>query len=103
MRSKLAELVFWFHVFLIGCVLSLGLWFSVWIVVAIMVMHRIQFLALRGCVLSQLQERLEPLPSGMSFLQYAWFRFTGMKITARQEQVLDAVLVCTPILIAMFK
>ncbi|HVM90909.1 MAG TPA: hypothetical protein VMU11_03370 [Verrucomicrobiae bacterium] len=103
MQPKLAEAVFWLHLFLVACVLSLGLWFSVWMVLAVMFMHRLQFMAFRGCLLSKLQNRLQPFPEGMGFLQYAWFRFTGIRISAAQENVLDAVLVCTPIVVALMR
>jgi hypothetical protein len=103
MQSKLAEAVFWFHIFLIGCVLSLGLWLSVWMVIAVMVGHRLQFMAFKGCLISKWQDRLEPFPEGMGFLQYAWFRFTGMRISVAQENMLDAVLVATPIVVALMR
>ena len=103
MQSRLAEALFWFHVFLVVCVVTSGFWLSFWMVALIMVLHRLQFLLLKGCVLSQIQEKIEPFPQDMGFLQYAWFRFTGIRIDARQGKFLDVALVCTPILVSLFR
>jgi hypothetical protein len=103
MQFKLAEVLFWFHWLLIGCVVTSGLWLSVWMVIGIMALHRLQFIVLGGCVLSQWQERIQPFPEGMSFLQYTWFRATGQRINLAQEHVFDAVLVGIPIVLALIR
>ena len=96
-------MIFWFHVFLVGCVVASGLWLSFWIVTMIMVLHRLQFLLLKGCVLSHLQEKIEPFPNGMCFLQYAWFRITGIRIDEKQGRWLDVALMCAPIVVSLLK
>jgi len=103
MKSRFAELLFWFHVFLVACVVASGFWLSFWLVALMMALHRLQFLLLKGCVLSQWQEKLEPFPKGMCFLQYAWYRITGFEIDARQERWLDAALICTPIVVSLLR
>lgn len=103
MKVWLAEAVFWTHLFLIGCVMASGIWLSFWMVALVMALHRLQFLVFRGCVLSHLQDKLKPFPKGMGFLQYAWFRLTGHEISLRQENVLDAALVCVPLMVSLMK
>jgi hypothetical protein len=103
MQSRVAEIVFWFHVVLVICVVSSGFWLSFWIVTFIMVLHRAHFFLFKGCILSRLQEKIEPFPNDMCFLQYAWFRITGIRIDAKQKRLLDVALICTPIVVSLLK
>lgn len=101
-NARLSECVFWLHVAAVAGVILSGVWMPLWMVVGLLIIHRMQFMYFGGCLLSRLQHRLKPFPPEMGFLELAWFRLTGFRIDFHQGKALDAAIVSATLVIAIF-
>jgi len=102
MNNKIInKILFWFHSGVIIFGIFIGLFFSLQAVLLIILLHRVHFFVFSGCIISKLHYRLNGIPNNMSFLQFAFFKFSGKKITEKQSHFLDFVLVFVSISIAI--
>ena len=100
-KKRINSILFWFHSGVIVFCLFLGLFVSLQILLFIISVHRIHFFVFNGCIISKLHHRLNGFPEDMSFLQFAFFKFSGKRISKEQGHVLDFVLVFLSIGIAI--
>ena len=90
------EFLFWLHVCLVVGYLSLGLFFSFWIVAIVVLAHRLHYKIFDGCILSKLQKKVKGLAEDRFFLQEAVWRFLRVEISPRTANVIDySIAVCT--------
>lgn len=100
-NAYLSECVFWVHAAAVVGVILSGIWLPFWTVVALLIIHRLQFMYFGGCLLSKLQHHFKPFPPEMGFLEFACYRFTGRSLDLKQGKALDAAIVCATLVVAI--
>ena len=93
--------LFWTHV-VVGLVcVSVGFYFSLPIVLALVVAHRVHLVFFNGCVISRVQQFLGHFPRDVDFLEVVAEKFIHRRITRPQLFIFDSTLAVIPIGIAL--
>lgn len=91
------EILFWTH-FGIGIAgMSIGFYFSLPIVMALVVGHRIHVVLFRGCFVSRIQQYLGHFPEQVNFLQVVAKKILKRDINSFQVILADYTLAIIPI------
>lgn len=80
-QKVIAEFLFWLHTGVIILMLVAGLFFSIWVVLALLIIQRAQLLVFHGCIITRLEERAGGIPKGTAYFHLAFQRFFGVKLS----------------------
>lgn len=96
------ELLFWLHISVIAFALMSGLFLPIYIVLFLVVLHRIQIHVLQGaCIFTLFKKRLKAMPRDLNFLQYAARRLFRKEINSYQSAVVDYSLSIVTVTVAL--
>ena len=95
------ETLFWAHLLFIIIVMFIGLVFPLWLVVILIVLHRIHVIYFGSCLFSVFQQKTGGLSTEENFLQDVTYKLFKKKITKRQTTILDYTIVTTSLVIAI--
>lgn len=99
----MSTFLFWFHILFIAAAIATGFFLPLWVILVLVVLHRLHIYTFNGCLLSKLQQRTGSLTPGQNYLQLAAQRLFGATITRRQSKLIDYMLASLPIFIALVK
>ncbi len=96
-------LLFWAH-FLVGAFgVTLGFYFSLPMVIGLIILHRFHLLVFEGCVITRFQQYLGHFPEHVNFLEVVAKEFTGKEISQLQLKVFDYSIGIIPVLVATIR
>ena len=97
------KILFWGHFSFIAAAITIGLFFPLTIVIALVILHRIHVVLFDGCIFSHIQHHLGALPKDKNFLQQAAEKLFQKKIALEEVRLIDYALAAVPIFIAILK
>ncbi len=71
----------------------MSFYFSIWIIITVIILHRLHIILLGDCVLSNMQHESGTLDAKESFFQHATKKFTGASITPYEGIMIDNLLI----------
>jgi len=96
-------LLFWTH-FLVGVFgITVGFYFSLPMVLGLVILHRIHLVVFRGCFITRIQHYLGHFPRQVDFLEVVAKRFIGREITPLQLRIFDYSIGLTPVVVAAIR
>ena len=98
----MSESLFWLHVGVMISAIFIGVFFSFFYVMLIVIAHRAHIFTFKECILFKLQRKIDKIPEKMTFPQYVSKKILGKEITKRQSYFIDYGLVFSCIFVAGF-
>lgn len=91
------------HLILILAAISTGFFFSLPVVIFLVITHRLHVWFFKGCIFSNLQKKLGGFMEHEGFLQHIIHNTVGIRISKKASVILDYSLALSPICIVILK
>jgi len=93
--------LFWAHLSFIAGAMFVGLIFPLYVVIALIAIHRLHVHLLNGCFLTTIKQKLHAMPSNMDFIQHVSHKLFNKSLNIRQSKAIDYSIVIMTLLIAL--
>lgn len=98
----IAESLFWIHIFIMIFAVFIGLFFSFFSVLVIIIVHRLHIFTFKECILFKLQRKIDTVPANITFPQFVSKKIFGKDINLQQSHLMDYGLVLACISVAWY-
>lgn len=95
------ELLFWLHTYIIIAGVFMGLVLPLWLVVTVVILHRLHLKIFNGCIVSHWQQKAGDLKHTENFLQQLTFRATNKTISKHQAKRIDQTIISLSVLVSV--
>lgn len=97
----LTQALLYIHLLIIVAAIATGFFLPLWLVIFLVILHRIHIHLFQGCIVSHMQRFLGGLPREHDFLKECFYTYTNKMLSNQQEKWLDYYLASSPILIGV--
>lgn len=95
------ELLFWLHTYIIIAGVFMGLVLPLWLVVIVVLLHRLHLKIFNGCIVSHWQQKAGDLKHTENFLQQLTFRATSITISKDQAKRIDQAIIILSVAVSI--